>query len=194
MKIFHTKYILLFVIAVLGGHAMGEVTIQTIDKKEVSADFSVNFVITIDRPASNVWPHLIKLGSWIEDFTWSHSSGEPNAAGEILHLHHESIPIKDRNESNALVVKAINIVPLHLSHHVNPLYMASDGSLHFGTNILTLHENNGKTEVNYYGSKSLKTSSMTEDQVRSHFQAFNEDATQRWEKRYLPRLKELAEK
>ena len=194
MRKFHKKYFLLIVITIFGGPAMGELTVQTVDKKEVAADFAVNFTITIDRPAIEVWPHLIKHGSWMGDFTWTHVSGEPNTAGEVLHLHHESIPLKDRVESNALVVKAINIIPMYLSHHVNPLYIAADGSLHFGTNILTLNEKNGKTEVNYYGSKSLRTSSMTEDQVRSQFQAFNEDATKRWGGRYLPRLKELVEK
>lgn len=193
MKTFYRKYLLLLATLIVCVPAMGGVTVETVGKNEVSADVSAHFSINIDRPAKEVWPHLIKFESWMEDFSWTHVSGKPNTEGEVLHLHHESIPSKDRSESNALIVKAVNIIPMRLSHHINPLLVTPDGSLHFGTNILTLHEKNGKTKVDFYANKSLKTSSKTEGEVRSSLEAFSKSAAKRWQEVYLPRLKSLVE-
>ena len=42
--------------------------------------------ITINAPASTVWPQVLILGSWIYDFHFEHISGARIGEGEIMYL------------------------------------------------------------------------------------------------------------
>ena len=73
MKVFQIKHIFFVVITAIGCHAMAGVSTQINDENKVIGEVSYSFEIVINRPAKDVWPHLLNWGSWIEDFACPHS-------------------------------------------------------------------------------------------------------------------------
>ena len=171
---------------------MAGVSTQITDENKVIGEVSYSFEIVINRPAKYVWPHLLNFGSWIEDFTWVHISGERNKVGEITYLYNPKIPVADQDKELG-TVKTLDVIPERLTHHVNPLHIDANGGVSNGNNVVTLNEFNGKTKVTYIGNKQYILSQGTKEELHESLLKFNKDVQQRFEGQYLPRLKELAE-
>ena len=150
--------------------------------------------ITINRPASQVWPYLMDFGSYLKtDFIVKTVAGEPNKEGEVQRLYSTKIPLKEQEDKPGYFFKTIKIVPEKFWYGINPA-TSSRNALHTGFNVLALIENNGKTKVTYIGGKEATVSSkQSYENAENGHQALVIDGTLRWEKDYLPRLKKLVE-
>src|SRR5688572_7103785 len=90
--------------------------------------------IMIDAPVSTVWPHVLDLGSWVEDFHIEHASGEVNGEGEVRYLWPAAVKVlngvasiaaQDRTLENAAVYKTLKLIPHELWYAVSMPKMES---------------------------------------------------------------------
>lgn len=156
--------------------------------------------ITVDGPPSSVWPHVLNMGSWIYDFHFEHVSGAVDAEGEVEHLWPTSaegvagIADSDRSVDNATVLKTLKVIPEKLWYGVNTA-KARDGTSSTGVNLVILSERNGQTLVTAVRSReALCADGATRDATQNELTKYQPIAQFRWTDKYMPRLKELAER
>jgi hypothetical protein len=159
--------------------------------------------IVIDAPPNVVWPQVLDIGSWIYDFHFVSVAGEVGRAGETKHLWPVEVEIlngiasvaeQERTLDNATVLKTIAAVPDKLWYGVN-LPKAEGDARSNGVNLVVLTERDGKTLVTAIRSKeSLCPSPASAQATQKHMYEYQPVAQHRWVHKYLPRLKELAEK
>ncbi len=171
----------------------GEVQIR--EEKELVGDYSFDYEIVIDAPVDQVWPHLLDLGSWIEDVEFvSATPDKKNQAGEIIYFYSKAIPAEQRNASNRMIAKLLEVKQNRFLYYVNPIVISdTTGVIRSGSNLLTLTNVNGKTRVNFYGSKSLRMPFGRLEEFYANTNRILANSREAWVDRYLPRLKELAE-
>ena len=184
-------FVTLIVVLTMGGYALAKD--QKLDKTKIPDNIVVlHAEITIDKPASEVWPHLVNFSSWFAtDYIVKHVSGEPGEEGEIQALYSSKIPIKD--QQNPLLLKAIKIVPNKLFFGTNIPITYNDQTIS-GDNILQLSEFDGKTKVVAIMTKKIQSLTREAyDSGKHSLESGSKAARIRWETDYFPRLKMLVE-
>lgn len=189
------------------------------DDSALHAAYASIAEIAINAPASVIWPHVLDMSSWVEDFHIEHASGEVNGEGEVRYLWPTEIKVvggvvktseKDRTIDTAAAYKTLKIIPERLWYAVSMPKMessqwasasrdpAQEGAADIcstGGFLIWLTEVNGKTLVTAMRTKESQCPSeeaacaMQESMVK-----YQPLAQSRWTEKYLPRLKALAEK
>ena len=148
--------------------------------------------ITIDRPASAVWPHLMQR-DWIADYNYKTVAGEPGKVGHIRALYSPKEEQTDTPPKALSLLKAVKIVPEKLYYAEN-VPAAYGDSVITGFNVYSLIEKDGKTTVTYTGGKESSTTSQnTYEATEKSFKDASLIVEKRWTEQYLPRLKALVE-
>lgn len=143
-----------------------------------------HYQIEINRPAEKVWPHLIKLNSWIA-FDLIPVSGDRGQEGEIFRLY----------KGEDFYFQTTKIIPNQLYVGVNlPSTFKEEDST--GIAIFSLTEIDAKTIVNVTMSRQYTwrgegPNPMREIRESSEFHENNKFA---WEEKFLPKLRELVER
>ena len=146
--------------------------------------YTDHYEVLINRPAEEVWPHLLDLGSWMYDFEMALEDGEPQAEGALYRLY-------SGEDFFYLIVK---IIPGRMIVGVNlPSNMEGEESV--GIAMFTLAEVGGKTLVTNFMSRQYdwpveEPSPIKQRRESEDFKAFNSDM---WG-RFLGRLKEVTER
>jgi hypothetical protein len=175
--------------------------------------------IVIDAPASLVWPHVLDMGSWVDDFHFEHVSGEVNGEGAIQYLWPAqvkvlggvaTVPEKERTADNATTYKTLKIIPERLWYAVSLPKMesgewasasqqrtgaAEENIRSTGGFLIWLAEAGGKTRVTAMRTKeSLCPTEQAAAAMQESMTKYQPVAQSRWTGQYLPRLKALVEK
>jgi hypothetical protein len=154
--------------------------------------------IDIGAAAGRVWPELIDMKKWVEDFDFKIVSGTHGEEGELNYLWPAGaeglhITAGPRTSESAIVLKTLTIVPNKLWYGVNP-WRVRHGIGSTGANILTLTEIGAITRVTAIRSKEYICRSDAErEKLRSNTLQYQPIAQARWTDKYLPRLKLLSE-
>lgn len=138
---------------------------------------------TIDRSAKEVWPHLLKLGSWMVDFDMTHVSGPIQQEGEILKLYAQQ----------DFLIQIEKIIPNTLIVAVN-LPSTFRGEHSTGTSVISLNEINGRTIVDLTQIRvyTWLESGFNPLQELRQSAEFEQETNATWD-RFLLRLKQIAE-
>lgn len=157
--------------------------------------------ITVDAPASAVWPHVLDLGSWIYDFHFEHISGPKGAEGEVLHLWPvgaeglSEVRARERKPDNAIVLKTLAVTPERMWYGINPPTDETGDIRSSGVNLVRLAETGGRTLVTAIRSKeAVCPTRESRDATQEEMTRYQPIAQARWTNKYLPRLKELSER
>ena len=155
-------------------------------------DYTVEVEVTINRPAKEVWAHVIN-NAWVITHRMERFSGEPNQEGEIWKVTPMGIfnlAEKDRPAASYHYGKTIKIVPeKQFVLKGYPIKGGSYGSFEFiDFGDIRLSENNGKTTVTFNGYVSFKEGIMTQE----NFEKMAKGSQKTMEVNYLE-LKKLAE-
>jgi hypothetical protein len=190
----------------------------TEDGSALHAAYASVAEITINAPASTVWPLVLDMGSWVQDFHFEHASGEINSEGEIRYLWPMEIKVlggikriaaKDRTVRTAAAYKTLKIIPERLWYAVCLPKMESSQKAFAvpdateageadvrsaGAFLVSLHEANGQTLVTTLRiQESHCPTAQAAVGVQESMMQYQPMAQTRWTSQYLPRLKALAE-
>jgi hypothetical protein len=171
--------------------------------------------IVIDAAASTVWPHVLDMGSWVEDFHFEHASGQVNGEGEVRYLWPAqvkvldgvaSIAAQDRTPENAAVYKTLKLIPHELWYAVSMPKMESSEWAQGRTEVaaanirstggflIWLTAAGGRTRVTAMRTKESQCpSEEIANAMQESMRQYQPVAQSRWIEKYLPRLKALAE-
>lgn len=188
------------------------------DGSELHAAYASVAEILIQASASAVWPHVLNMASWVEDFYFEHASGEVNSEDEIRYLWPAEVKVlggivrtaaQDRTAESATAWKTLKIIPERLWYAVSlpkmesvqwaaasqPEAPADDVRVRStGGFWIGLTEDNGATRVTAMRTKESQcpTAESAKTMQQSMIQ-YQPVAQSRWTDHYLPRLKALAE-
>lgn len=191
---------------------------ENADGSALHAAYASVAEITIEASARVVWPHVVRMASWVDDFHFEHASGEVNGEMEIRYLWPAQVKVvggvatvleKDRTVDTATAFKTLLIIPERLWYAVSLPKMesvqwavasqslANAGAADIrstGGFLISLSEVDGRTQVTAMRTKESQcptaeiARTMQESMVK-----YQPVAQTRWTDHYLPRLKALAE-
>lgn len=156
----------------------------TAEPDGASYHFVAHYSVEIDRPAADVWKHLIDVGSWMYEFDLTLESGTPGQEGEVRRLY----------AGQDFFIEITKVIPDKLLVFVN-LPSTFDGEHSTGVAIVTLEEFDDVTRVNLTMSRRYTWDKPQPNPYRSNRESaeFQERARAMWEDRFLDRLRSLAE-
>jgi hypothetical protein len=185
------------------------------DGSELHAAYASVAEIDIDAPASTVWPHVLDMASWVEDFHIEHASGEVRGEGEVLYLWPAAVKVldgvatiaaQDRTLENAAVYKTVKLIADELWYAVSMPKQEGSGWAHgrveadaanvrsTGGFVIWLTEAGGHTRVSAMRTKESQCQSEEVAKgMQESMRRYQPVAQSRWIETYLPRLKALAE-
>ena len=87
------KYIFLILFAFSGGNLSAQVVTESksVAKQILSGSYSYDLEVSINRPASAVWPHLLDFESWFHGVRFVHIPSESNKVRQIWYVFDEAI-------------------------------------------------------------------------------------------------------
>jgi len=145
--------------------------------------FVDTYEVMIDRPAVDVWPHLLDVASWMYEFSMIHESGPYQAEGEVFRLY----------AGQDFFMEIAKLIPGKLIVAINlPSTMLGEDSV--GVSLISLTEVDGKTLVSNFMSRHFAGSLEAPNSLRQRreSQEFQANTRNTWNN-YLTRLRELAE-
>ena len=166
----------------LGTSAAGETL--TPEPTNDTYNFVTHYRVHINSPPESVWPFLIDFKSWMYEFELSTISGETGSAGQILRLY----PDQD------FKIQVTQVIPNEMIAVVN-LPITFRDEFGTGVGVFTLHETDAGSEVALTMSRRYTWKGEGENPLRATRESaqFHEQTRSMWQRRFLARLKELAE-
>jgi len=157
-------------------------------KKLATVDSSFSYEFTINRPASEVWPHLLALGKWAhKGVTFKPVSGSLGTEGQLL-----TITLQDEN-TPAYYYKVIEATPLKKIAY--KMYPVPGHDSPFDDVVLfdsvRLVEQDGKTKIFLDSNGEFQSSAMTYIQLKEWVAELNLSAKRRWKEIQEPSLRKL---
>ena len=107
----------------------------------VAVELVTHSSVIIDRPASDVWPHIVDSSAWKEALPLRHHGGEPGAVGEVFAAFDPMAP-----DTIEYLVKNVELVPN--KRRTIKLTLPGHGAL-IGYATWTLAGHDGHTLVAY---------------------------------------------
>jgi hypothetical protein len=156
MKKWVCSFVAVLMALTLGRTAEAQAQPAAQDSTVKKLNLIVRAEITIDRPASLVWPELFKMGSWMVDTRVAPVSGTPGEEGEIQRM--SAADPKDQG----YLIETVRIDPMR--QYV--LKVAARDSVFFGFGDFTLIEIGGKTRVLYSVFVESNLSGVNEEELQ----------------------------
>ncbi len=105
-----------------------------------AADLITHSAVTIDRPASVIWPYIVDPSQWKQGLSMRHHSGKPGAVGEVQAAFDPADP-----ETIVFLAKNAELVPNQ--RRTIKLYLPGPEGTLLGFATWTLTEQDGRTRV-----------------------------------------------
>lgn len=148
-------------------------------------DLIVRTEITINAPASAVWPYLFNVKDWKQSVgKLERVAGEPNKEGEIL-----KVTPKGAGEDQGYYIKYVRVVENN-QLVIKIFNIPDDGAVGFSD--FSLFESKGKTHLIYDVYVEYRLSGMTDEEVKKFGQQVY-DATKNKLENENQKLKDLIE-
>jgi len=148
-------------------------------------DLIVRTEITINTPASEVWPFLFKAQEWKQSIgKLERVAGEPNQEGETIR-----VTPKGAEENQGYYIKYVRVVE-DRQLVIKIFNIPDDGTVGFSD--FSLFESNGKTHMIYDVYVEYRLTGMSDEEVRKFGQRAYEGTKNKLESENQ-RLKELIE-
>jgi len=158
---------------------------QATDDNVKKFDLIVRTEITIDAPASSVWPYLFNAKKWKTSIAnLERVAGEPNKAGETLR-----VTPKGAGEDQGYYIKYVRVVE-NRQLVIKIFNIPDDGVV--GYSDFSLFESNGKTHLLYDVYAEYSLPGMTDEEVKTFGQQVHEGTKNKLEMENR-KLKELVE-
>ena len=107
----------------------------------VTVELVTHSAVVIDRPASQVWPHIVDTSAWKQGLSLRHHAGEAGAVGEIFAAF-------DRTDPGTIVFLVENVELVPNQRRTIKLSQPDDGAL-IGYATWALAGRDGYTLVTY---------------------------------------------
>jgi uncharacterized protein YndB with AHSA1/START domain len=148
-------------------------------------DLIVRTEITIDAPASAVWPYLFKAQEWKQSIgKLERVAGKPNTEGETIR-----VTPKGAGEDRGYYIKYLRVVENH-QLVIKIFNIPDDGSVGFSD--FSLFESHGKTHMIYDVYVEYTLPGMSDEEVKKFGQQVYEGTKNKLEVENR-KLKELVE-
>ncbi len=156
----------------------------TLEPDQKTYHFVSSYAVVINAPANLIWPQLLDLGSWMNEFEMDLISGDPGKEGAVYRLY-------PGQEFYTEITKAVPGELLVLAN----LPSTFQGELSTGIAVVSIHEIDSVTRVDLTMSRRYTWQGEGENpllQTRQS-QQFQENTRAMWQDRFLGRLRDLSE-
>lgn len=152
-----------------------------------------NVIVTIDRPAKQVWPYLKNWNLWMSPFRW------PGVVGDLYDREERdfekgtfrlTVPTTPPREVN--YYQLLSVIPEHLIVLYEPIVEGDDrGGISPGRHVYMLNERDGKTIVTITMEHAHRTQAQTQEEAADSWRARGKQVQQQWRDKFIPALKKL---
>lgn len=150
-------------------------------------------IITIDRPAKQVWPYIKNWNLWMSPFHW------PGVVGDLYKREERdfekgtfrlTLPGTPPIEVNHY--QLLSVIPEHLIVLYEPIVDGDDrGGISPGRQVYMLNERDGKTIVTITMEHSSRTQAKTQEEAADSWRGRGKQVQQQWRDKFIPALKKL---
>lgn len=141
-----------------------------------------HFEVTIDRPVSEVWPHVVTMGRWMPWMAAKDSPSGTISEGKKVHLYGDAY------------IEVVKIIPRKMVLLAN-LPNIENGESSQGVAMISVVENQGKTIVSIFMSRIYSWFDSAPNTQRStrESETFVKQRREMFQEKFLEKLKHLAE-
>lgn len=141
-----------------------------------------HFETIIDKPAEEVWPHVIEMGKWMPWMASKNSGATKISEGERVHLYGD------------FYIEVVKIIPQKMIVLAN-LPNVDQGEQSQGIAMVSITESNGKTLVSIFMSRIYNWFDSKENSQRKTRESkeFANKRKETFKDNFLARLKQLSE-
>lgn len=141
-----------------------------------------HYEVSIEKPASDVWPFVVDLGGWMPGLREVNDNGPVAIEGEVFTLY------------GNFQMEVVKVIPEKMLLLVN-LPNIQEGEVTQGTAMVTVSEENGKTLISLFMNRIYLWPNSGKNILRQKRESSEHADSRRrmFEKGFLARLKELSE-
>ncbi|WP_299944215.1 hypothetical protein [uncultured Microbulbifer sp.] len=133
------KIISFVILSVLASHVFAQVS--NIESNFGDSYYYVDhFEIIIDKPANEVWPHVLEMGKWMPWMNQGNSKDSQISENDRVHLYGE------------FYIEVVKIIPQKMILLAN-LPAVEEGEESQGVAMVSISESNGVTQVSMFMSR-----------------------------------------
>lgn len=147
---------------------------------------------TIDQPAEKVWPHLLNIKGWLNDYATETISGEGGKVGLLVKVMPPGIGDEVPLPHNHLYRLATAIPNKLITLKVFSEEGGSYGMDYTNIDNMLLTEIGGKTKISFIGGMEIRSHGMAEKEIQEYIKNIEESVPVRFEK-FWANLKYLVE-
>lgn len=155
---------------------------------------ATSVLFTIERPSSEVWPHLQDFNLWQNKYGHYYTSplGELYT-NEVHDLGKQTFRISATpGEPGPHQYQVLRVVPEYGLAIFQPVPTdGSNGGISRGFHMVTLHEHEGKTLVSFLMEHAVRTTDKTEEEALGYWRELAPEWRRKWRESFIPTLKEL---
>lgn len=146
--------------------------------------FSVMF--TIDRAASDVWPHLKDLNPWQNAYGHYYSGVVGDLEGKRFHI--SSTP----NGPGVYHYNVVRVIPQHVMVLLQPVPQEAEAAgLSPDCHVFSLHEHGGKSTVTVLMEHASLSHNKTQEEALRPWREMAVESQRKWRDIFIPTLKKL---
>lgn len=159
----------------------------------VETDLIMSHEFTIDRPAKEVWPHMINLGGWMPTHKLVTVEGNSGEVGETIKVYSSEKAYFHLKTIKMEPCKSVVMKMMPLDDNECAL-IENDADLFknvLGIESYRLVEFDGATKLMFQGVGLFKSSERTQAELDTWVASATEGAKDRWKTIYEPGLRNL---
>ena len=144
-----------------------------------------NVMFTIDRPGSEVWPHLKDFNPWQNSYGHYYSGviGDLDGATVLL----GSKP----NDTEGTLYNVVRVVPEHLIVLMQPAAEEKPSDVGLDCHVFMLNEYSGKSIVTCLMEHSSLYKGRTEEEALRPWREVAPESQRKWRDIFIPQLKKV---
>ncbi|MCT2532376.1 hypothetical protein N2488_04200 [SAR92 clade bacterium H231] len=147
----------------------------------------------IDQPVEKVWPHLLNIKGWLNDYGTERLSGEEGKVGLLVKVMPpgigDEVPLPHNHLYRLATVIPNKLITLKVFSEEGGSY----GMDYTNIDNMLLTEVDGKTKISFIGGMEIRRHGMSEKEIQEYAKVIEDSVPVRFEKFWV-NLKRLVER